>query len=60
MYPCRRELALSCVVGVGHEIQALAAVGSADARSAEITRPDAVRRSFQVSRNNVEPREAKR
>lgn len=46
--------------GVGHEVQALPDVRSPDARSAKIRRPDGVTRSFQVSRNNVEPREASR
>jgi hypothetical protein len=46
--------------GVGHEVQALSSVGGADARSAQIRRPDGVTASLQVSENKVEPLEAKR
>ena len=45
-------------VGDGHEVEALADVRSTDARRAQIRRPDGVTRSFQVSRNKVEPPEA--
>jgi hypothetical protein len=57
--PLERE---SSRVGVGQpdgtEEEALPDVRSADARSAQIRSPDGVARSFQVSANNVEPREA--
>jgi hypothetical protein len=43
------------VVSVGHEPESLATVRGADARSAQISRPDGVARSFQVSENSVEP-----
>jgi len=43
--------------GVGHEPQSLSDVPRADARSAQIRRPDGVSRVFQISRNTVEPRE---
>jgi hypothetical protein len=43
---------------VGHEEQPLPCVGRADARSAQIRRPDGVTASLQVSENNVEPPEA--
>jgi hypothetical protein len=45
--------------GVGHEVESLPDVRRADARSAGIRRPDGVTRSLQVSRNKVEPREAR-
>src|SRR5512139_524512 len=45
-------------IGVGHEVQSLPDVRRPDARSAQIARPDGVTRSFQVSTNKVEPREA--
>jgi len=48
----------SRVVGVGHEVETLADVRGADARSAEIDRPDGEARCFQVSVNKVEPTEA--
>jgi hypothetical protein len=48
------------VVGVGHEPESLATVRGADARSAQICRPNGVTRSFQVSRNSVEPPESVR
>ena len=41
---------------VGHEVQALSDVRRADARSAQIERPDGVTRAFQVRLNKVEPR----
>jgi len=47
-------------IGDGHEVEALPDVRSADARSAQIRRPDGVARSFQVSLNKVEPLEAVR
>jgi hypothetical protein len=54
----------SRVVGVGHEdgseVQPLPDVRGADARSAQIGRPNGVARTFQVSANSVEPREAVR
>ena len=54
--------AASCLTGVGHpdgtEEQPLSDVRSPDARSAQIRSPDGVALSFQVSANNVEPREA--
>jgi hypothetical protein len=40
------------------EVEALPDVRGADARSAQIGNPDGVTRSFQVSVNSVEPREA--
>jgi len=43
------------VLGVAHEVQSLPDVRRPEARSAGIRRPDGVTRSFQVSRNNVEP-----
>jgi hypothetical protein len=46
------------VSGVGHEEQPLPDVRRPDARSAQIRSPDGVALSFQVSANNVEPREA--
>jgi hypothetical protein len=46
-------------VGDGHDVEALSDVGRADARSAQITRPDGVTASFHVSENKIEPREAK-
>lgn len=48
----------SVAAGVGHEPEALSDMGRADARSAEISRPAGVARSFQVSLNKVEPAEA--
>jgi hypothetical protein len=48
----------SRVVGVGHEPQPLPDVRRADARSAQIRRPDGVALSFQVSLNKVEPPKA--
>jgi hypothetical protein len=51
-------LRLSLTAGVPHEVQPLSDVRRADARSAHICRPDGVTRTFQVSRNNVEPSEA--
>ena len=48
----------SLTVGDGHEVEALADVRSTDARRAQIRRPEGVTRSFQVSRNKVEPPEA--
>jgi hypothetical protein len=44
--------------GLGHEVQSLPDVRRPEARSAQIRRPDGVTRSFQISRNNVEPSEA--
>jgi hypothetical protein len=44
--------------GVGHEVEPLSDVRRPDARSAQIRSRDGVARSFQVSANNVEPREA--
>lgn len=44
--------------GVGHPEQALADVGRAEARRAEISRPDGVRLAFQVRVNKVEPLQA--
>jgi hypothetical protein len=43
---------------VGHEIQSLSDVRGFDARSAQICRPDGVTRTFQVSRNNIQPGES--
>jgi hypothetical protein len=43
------------VFGVGHEPEPLPDVERADARSAQIRRPDGVVLAFQVSRNTVEP-----
>jgi hypothetical protein len=43
------------VFGVGHEVQALSDVRSADARRCKIRRPEGVTRFFQISRNKVEP-----
>jgi hypothetical protein len=42
-------------IGLCHEPEALPDVERADARSAEIDRPDGVVRRFQVSRNTIEP-----
>jgi hypothetical protein len=54
--------AASPLVGVGHpdgtEVEPLSDVRRPDARSAQIRSPDGVALSFQVSANNVEPREA--
>ena len=54
--------AASCLTGVGHpdgsKEEPLSNVRRPDARSAQICRPDGVALSFQVSANNVEPREA--
>lgn len=44
--------------GVSHEPKSLSDVRSADARSAQIRRPDGVSLRFQVSRNSVEPCES--
>ena len=46
---------LSVLVGVGHEPQPLPDVRRPDARSAQISRPDGVTRTFQVIRNKVKP-----
>jgi hypothetical protein len=43
------------VAGVGHEPEALSDVERADARSAQINRPDGVVRCLQISRNTIEP-----
>jgi hypothetical protein len=48
----------SLPVGVGHPVEPLPDVRSANARRALITRPDGVARCFQVRRYKVEPREA--
>jgi len=48
----------SRVVGVGHEVEALADVRSADPRSAEIDSRDGVTLAFQVRVNKVEPRKS--
>jgi len=48
----------SWLAGVAHPVQSLSDMRRADARSAQIRRPDGVTRSFQVSENNVEPLEA--
>lgn len=53
-----RELAASLLVVVGHPEQALADVRRAEARSAQIDRPDGVALTFHVSLNKVEPSEA--
>jgi hypothetical protein len=45
----------SAIIGVGHEVQALPDVRSADARRCKIRRPEGVTRFFQISRNKVEP-----
>lgn len=45
-------------LATGHEPQALPDVRSAEARSAQICRPNGVARYFQVSENKVEPTEA--
>ena len=50
----------SDLVGVGHPVEPLADVWGADARSAQICRPDGVARCFQVSLYKVEPRKAVR
>lgn len=44
--------------GVGHPVQPLSDVRRADARSAQISRPEGVCLCFQVSVNKVEPSEA--
>jgi len=49
---------VSNAAGVGHEPKPLSDVRSADARSADIDRPDGVTFDFQVSVNKVEPSEA--
>jgi hypothetical protein len=56
---CVEALEPSVARGVGHEPQSLSLVRCADARSAQIRRPDGVTASFQVSENKVEPLEAK-
>jgi hypothetical protein len=48
----------SRVVQVGHPVQSLSQVRSADPRSAEIRRPAGVTRSFQISLYKVEPDKA--
>jgi hypothetical protein len=48
----------SFALAVGHEVEPLPDVRRADARSAQIRRPDGVTLTFQVSRNNVEPSES--
>jgi hypothetical protein len=45
---------------VGHPVEALSDVRRADARSAQICRPDGVARRFKVSLYKVEPHEAVR
>ena len=49
------DLPASSRVGDSHEPQPLTDVRGADARSAQIRRPDGVIRTFHVRRNNVEP-----
>ena len=49
---------LSLTTGVGHEVKPLTPVRSADARRAEIERPDGVIRRFHVSVYKVEPSES--
>lgn len=44
--------------GVGREVQSLSDMRGLDARSAQIGRPDGVVRTFQISRNNIQPGEA--
>jgi hypothetical protein len=56
----RTDLLPSFAPGDGHEVEALSLVRRADARSAEIDRSAGVLRSFQVSKNSVEPRESSR
>jgi hypothetical protein len=53
--PSRQSLAL----GVAHEEQPLPDVRCADARSAQIGRPDGVTLAFQVRRNKIEPGKAR-
>jgi len=45
-------------MGVGHPIRTLSDMGSADARSAQICRPEGVSLAFHVRRYKVEPSEA--
>ena len=52
------ESSNSLADGVGHEPESLSDVRRADARSAEINRPDGVALVFQVSANKVEPSKA--
>jgi hypothetical protein len=55
-----RARARICAGVHGGEVDPLPRVRGTDARSWEIVRPDGVARSFQISRNNVEPSEAVR
>jgi len=54
-YPTRELLCASSAVGVGHEVESLSNMRGADARSAQIRRPDGVTASFQVRENKIEP-----
>ena len=62
MYPCFADPFASALTGVGQPYgskeEPLSDVRRPDARSAQIGGPDGVPRAFQVSANNVEPREA--
>jgi hypothetical protein len=57
-FPTPADPRPSARTGVGHEEQPLSDVRRADARSAEIERPDGMARAFQVSANKVEPSES--
>src|ERR1700743_1690028 len=46
---------MSLTFGLCHEVKSLTDMGRAEARSAEIERPEGVVRSFHVSLNKVEP-----
>ena len=48
----------SCALGVGHEVQPVSDVRSADARSRKRDRPEGVTQGFQVILNKVDPRPA--
>lgn len=54
------ELVASFATGDGHPVEPLADVRGADARSAQIRRPDGISQCFQVKRNSVEPRPSSR
>lgn len=58
--PASRAAGVAQLASDGNEVEPLSEVRCAHPRSAQIRRPDGVARSFQVSRNSVEPVEASR